>query len=210
MAKATLYYAHDPMCSWCYGFNPTWQALQKALTDRYRQDQLEIVYLAGGLAPDSDQPMPSEMRTKLEAIWHRIANELDATFNYEFWQNNTPRRSTYPACRAAILARHDNKEAAMISAIQRAYYREAQNPSDTDVLLSCAAAIGMNLETFAKALNSEETQSQLLQDITLARSLGLNSFPSFALVRDDEIHPIPLDYRSADNMLRSIATHLCV
>ena len=64
---ATLFYCYDPMCSWCWGFRPTWTALQKALAKRIDREDLTIQPMLGGLAPDSDVPMPMEMRQKLEA-----------------------------------------------------------------------------------------------------------------------------------------------
>ncbi|MFT6977114.1 MAG: putative protein-disulfide isomerase, partial [Shewanella psychromarinicola] len=27
MPNTTLYYVHDPMCSWCWGYRPTWDTL---------------------------------------------------------------------------------------------------------------------------------------------------------------------------------------
>ncbi|GAM76629.1 thioredoxin [Vibrio ishigakensis] len=55
------------------------------------------------LAPDSDEPMPMEMRAAIESYWERISGLLGTEFNHDFWRNNTPRRSTYPACRACYL-----------------------------------------------------------------------------------------------------------
>ncbi|WLD58884.1 DsbA family protein [Salinispirillum sp. LH 10-3-1] len=210
MPHATLYYAHDPMCSWCYGFSPTWQRLQAALSARFNQEELRIRYLVGGLAPDSDHPMPMDMRTKLEATWHRIENELGVSFNYDFWHLNTPRRSTYNACRAALLARDEGKEILMIAAIQRAYYCRARNPSDADVLRDCAISIGMEPTDFEHNLASAETNQRLMEEISFARRLGLDSFPSLAVAVESTLHPIPLDYRHPDHMLISIARTLGV
>ncbi|MEF1187337.1 DsbA family protein, partial [Vibrio sinaloensis] len=28
MTKAKLYYVYDPMCSWCWGYKPTWRAVE--------------------------------------------------------------------------------------------------------------------------------------------------------------------------------------
>lgn len=57
---ATLYYIHDPMCSWCWGFTPIWQKIRAQLPA-----DLPVVYLLGGLAPDSDDPMPQSMQATL-------------------------------------------------------------------------------------------------------------------------------------------------
>ena len=44
--QATLYYVHDPMCSWCWGFAPVWQEVRERLTD----SPVQVKYLLGGLA----------------------------------------------------------------------------------------------------------------------------------------------------------------
>ncbi|MEQ1778267.1 MAG: hypothetical protein ABL863_06970 [Nitrosomonas sp.] len=41
------------MCSWCYAFSQSWDALQQELSAN-----IQVVYLLGGLAPDSTEPMP--------------------------------------------------------------------------------------------------------------------------------------------------------
>ena len=51
--QAILYYLHDPMCSWCWGYRPTWLKLKAALPH-----YVQVEYLLGGLAPDNDEPMP--------------------------------------------------------------------------------------------------------------------------------------------------------
>ena len=130
MSVNKLIYVHDPMCSWCWGYKPTWQKLESALANI-----LPIEYRIGGLAADSDQPMSADMQLQLQAIWQKISSQLGTEFNFDFWRDCQPRRSTYPSCRAALIARSFNKEPQMIAAIQQAYYLQAQNPSDEAVLI---------------------------------------------------------------------------
>ena len=94
-----LYYVHDPMCSWCWGFRPTWQKIQEGLSD-----DVEVRYLLGGLAPDSQEPMPKSMQLDIASYWGKIQQHISGTeFNFDFWEKCKPRRSTYPACRAVLL-----------------------------------------------------------------------------------------------------------
>ena len=92
--------------------------------------------MLGGLAKDSDEPMPTQTRSYVIENWRRIEQTVPGTvFNYDFWQSCQPRRSTYPACRAVIAARQqgdpaDKLDRAMAEAIQDAYYRRARNLSD--------------------------------------------------------------------------------
>lgn len=205
---ATLIYCYDPMCSWCWGFRPTWTALQKALAKRIEREDLVIQPMLGGLAPDSDDPMPVAMREKLQSTWQHIEQSLGTKFNYSFWTDTEPRRSTYPANRACLVARDQNLEMEMYHAIQQAYYLDAKNPSNLDTLADCAEHIGMNREGFLHSMQYTKQQGLLEREIDNARQLGLSSFPSLALLIGEQLIAIPLDYQDYQPMLALIEKHL--
>ncbi|ARN75162.1 DsbA family protein [Oceanicoccus sagamiensis] len=197
--SVTLYYIHDPMCSWCWGFRPTWDALKQALPG-----EVSLVNVAGGLARDSDQMMPVEMQQTIEGYWHTIQAQLGTAFNFDFWRLNTPRRSTYMACRAAIVAAQHGLEDAMINAIQQAYYLQAVNPSDIQVLVDLAAGLGVNAEQFHVDLLSAATEAELTRQMALARRLPIDGFPSLVLEIDQQVLSIQRDYLSMEVMLAQI------
>ena len=202
----TLYYVHDPMCSWCYAFAPVWTKIRQQLPAN-----LNVQYVLGGLAPDSDEPMPPETRAYVQEQWRKVMQKVPGTvFNFNFWEKCQPRRSTYPACRAVLLARQQGGEfeIAMIRAIQQAYYREARNPSDTDTLCALAQQIGLDVEPFADALNADTTRQALLADINFARSIGGNSFPSLILQHNVTIQPLQYDYNDAAPVIQAIKAAL--
>lgn len=205
---ATLIYCYDPMCSWCWGFRPIWTQLKKALAKYVDHGDLTIEPMLGGLAPDSEVPMPEEMRHRLEATWQRIHQELGTEFNFSFWLNNTPRRSTYPANRACLAARDQGLEMEMYAAIQQAYYLEARNPSDLDTLVECAEHIGLNHEGFLRTMHYIQHEGLLEKEIESARHIGLNSFPSLALIIGEELIHIPINYREYKPMLALIEQRL--
>ncbi len=205
---ATLIYAHDPMCSWCWGFSASWQRLSAALPRH-----IGVRRLLGGLAADSCAPMAADMQRHLQGVWRTIeANIPGAHFNHDFWRLCQPRRATYPACRAVIAARQQgaHHDAAMTAAIQRGYYLEARNPSDAAVLLEFAAALGLDSAQFESALHAASTQQQLEQEIATTRDLGVHGFPALLLI--DGTHPnaaatatqIAVNYTDPDAMLTRI------
>ncbi len=201
MATA-LYYAHDPMCSWCWAFRPSLNALLAELPKH-----IEIIRLLGGLAVDSEEPMPDETRLFVQGNWQAIEQQVPETkFNYDFWKQCQPRRSTYPACRAVIAARSQGKEfdAAMTLAIQQAYYLQARNPSDVSTLIELAAETGIDKDKFSKDVKSLETDVVLRQEIKQSRRLGLNSFPSLLLDTGSEQIRIEPDYNNVDVMLEKM------
>ncbi len=191
---ATLYYVMDPMCSWCWAFRPVLADVVSRLPEG-----VGIRYVMGGLAPDSDEPMPPAMQEYLQRIWKSIANQTGRRFNFEFWTRCRPRRSTWPACRAVIAARLQNEdsEAEMIEAIQRAYYLEARNPSDRETLVALAAEIGLDRERFESDLASPRVEELLQADFSLARKLGVQGFPTLVLSSGGRTYLVSQGYTQA-------------
>lgn len=203
----TLYYIHDPMCSWCYAFAPAWEQISRALPAGVRAR-----LVVGGLARDSDEPMSQAMRTYIQATWQRIQTVVPGTeFNFEFWTRCMPRRSTYPACRAVLAARHFSRalEWPMITAIQRAYYREARNPSDTATLNHLAGELGLDETTFERWCASEPCAIELDRQLLKARSLAVG-FPSLVLETEHGRRPIPHEFDEPDRAINALQEALTV
>lgn len=206
-----LYYVHDPMCSWCWGFYPQWQALKSALAQRF-DDRLEVVNVVGGLAVDSHEPMPESMQQAIQGYWRDIQSQLGTEFNFDFWTLNTPRRSTFESCRATLAITYQCKSAdekktaqnAMIDAIQKAYYLRAMNPSDVEVLSALAEELGFDRQRFKADMISAQLAEEFDRQLQLARSLPIDGFPSLVIEVDGVHHKIPRDYHNHESMLLAI------
>lgn len=203
MKNINLYYVHDPMCSWCWAFRPVYEQIIDALPA-----QVEVKMLLGGLAPESDAPMPQEMQAFLQDTWKKIMARVPGTrFNFDFWIRCQPRRSTYPACRAVIAARQQGgrHESAMIKAIQEAYYLRAMNPSNHETLVTLANELGLNGTAFALALSAGETRRQLEREIARGRSIGAAGFPSLILERAGSYQRLRYSYTDPAAVLTQVA-----
>jgi len=179
-----------------------WQQVQQALAGR-----VNIQYVLGGLAPDNDSPMPAALQANIRDTWGCIQREIPGTqFNFDFWTDCRPRRSTYPACRAVLAARlqGDHYDTKMLLAIQQAYYLQAKNPSDIPVLIQLAAQIGLDSERFARDLASQQCEQMLQQELVLTHKLGVTSFPSLVLNYNDSNTLISIDYTSGETIVSSL------
>jgi len=198
----TLYYVHDPMCSWCWAFVPTWEQIQRELPN-----DIEVVYLLGGLAPDSDLPMPEQMKLTIAGYWQTIQDRVPGTeFNYDFWTDCQPRRSTYPACRAIIACRMQQPllETRMLLAIQQAYYLNAKNPSDNNILVKIADGIGLDIDVFSEDLTGDKCNKIFEKELLLTKKLAVNSFPGLVLLNKSVLVNIHIDYTSQSYILKQI------
>ena len=197
--SAVLFYVHDPMCAWCWAYRPTFAKLQKLLPA-----SISLQYLVGGLAPDTDEPMPVEQRQMIISYWQRIENLLGTEFNYDFWTQCQPRRSSYPACRAVLAAKQQNHEVAMIHALQEAYYLRALNPSDDVTHYQLAEELQLDTQQFAQDLHSDKLNALLLKELQFVRAIGVQGFPALVLQRRETYYPIPVDYQNEKNTLKAI------
>jgi putative protein-disulfide isomerase len=200
--QAVLYYAHDPMCSWCWGFAPVLRDLEAGLPDGVLMRRL-----LGGLAPDTDQVMAEEMQERIRSTWRRIQETVPGTvFNFDFWTRCVPRRSTRASCRAVIAARVQGAEydKQMTTAIQRAYYTQARNPSDAATLVELAQELALEAARFVADLDSAATRAQLEDEMRQCEALRIYSFPALVLAAGDSEWHIPVDYRDSAPMLELV------
>jgi putative protein-disulfide isomerase len=193
-----LYYVVDPMCSWCWGFRDGYAALRQRLPE-----DTAVHYVMGGLAPDSDAPMPESMRERIRQAWQSVSQRTGARFNFDFWERNVPRRSTWPACRAVIAASVQDPDELepMLEALQRAYYEQARNPAEREILIEVATEIGLDPARFAVDLDSPEVEATLQAQMRWARALGADGFPSLLLESAGRLAWLTRGYADADTLL---------
>lgn len=200
--QAVLYYAHDPMCSWCWGFGPVLRELAERLPAALRMQRL-----LGGLAEDTSELMPIEQQQRIQASWRRIERTIPGVhFNFAFWEKCRPRRSTWAACRAVIAARAQGAafDKAMTTAIQQAYYLQARNPSDDSTLVELAGELGLDVAAFREALHAAGTATQLSDEMQQCERLRIDSFPALVLEAGPSSWHIPVDYNDCSPMLMLI------
>lgn len=154
--------------------------------------------------------MPTEMRRYVQRQWQLIEEQFPhIRFNFAFWNENIPIRSSYPACRAVLAAKRQGLpfEDNIIANIQRAYYLQAENPALTETLLACAQRSGLELTKFAVDFISPEINEALLDDLRLAKKLAVSTFPSLRLYGNGRFAVIECRFHDVPEMLAQISTH---
>lgn len=195
----TLYYIHDPMCSWCWAYRPTLLQLRTHLPEDVRWQNV-----LGGLAPDNDQPMSKYLQNMIQSHWRQIESTIGTEFNFDFWTSCQPRRDTYKACRAVLAASQQQAEETMIEAIQKAYYLRAINPSEPDALADLAAELGLNRSRFVEDFASAKTETEFQRQLALRDKLNVKSFPSLVLQQNSLCSNIRHHYQDFHTSLAEI------
>lgn len=194
-------YVMDPMCAWCYGFEPELELFLLSINSP--ENNPRVTWIMGGLAPDTDTPMNQEQKETIASYWHQIENKTSVRFNHEYWRINTPYRATYNACRAVIAAERLTPESSqkMVKAIQSAYYKQAKNPSLEETLISCADSIGLNITEFKREFSAKETEQKLQEHLGLVRHFQVGGFPAlFWVDSQNRLFPLTHGYCQASHL----------
>ena len=152
--------------------------------------------------------MPVEMQTYLQQAWRKVTEHTGVSFNHDFWSLNTPQRSTYPACKAVLVARQSGLELEMYAAIQQFYYQKAGNPSEYENLYKLAEELGLERQGFMEQIHSDAIDTLLQKEIMLAEQLGAQGFPSLVLQHEGTTRFIEHSYTDVEQNLRKIRSLL--
>ena len=83
-----------------------------------------------------------------------------------------------PALVGAHFAEAQGVGEAYHDAVFRAYWQDAQNIEDVDVLAELATAVGLNRDEFLAALDDPHYQQAMLADVQQAFQYGLSGVPA--------------------------------
>ena len=171
----------DPMCTWCWGSEPIIRHLRVAYGN-----QLRVSYVMGGLIEDfetfydarNDISEPGDVGPHwLEASdIHGMPVDTDI-FDVD------PAHSTYPASRAFVAARQQDRDLAnrYLRRLREAYATQVRNINDRDEQVELAQSVGLDIEAFTTALDSGTARSGFHDDLSRTRTAGVRAFPTYRI-----------------------------
>ena len=196
-----LYYFTDPMCSWCWGFEPV--VRQLAAETNY-----PLRIFAGGLFTAATPPLSAERLEQMPKLWQRVAEETGQEFSSETLPQGFA-YNTEPACRALVTAREiDADDAAdFLAALHRAFYVRGQDITQDDILQQEYAAFRPhNAEQFNALFPAKVMREQTRADFEYTREqLGIAAFPTLVLQTGMRMHRLSQGYNSIES-LRQVLT----
>jgi len=191
----------DPMCSWCWGFAPVLEHLQKSLPQTTK-----LTVCMGGLRSNGDQAWTQEFRDFLQQSWQQVHQQTGQEFNFDFLKRDHFDYNTEPACRAVLsVATLDaGKTFSFLHQLQKSFYQEGRDITQDDTLAKIAEELEINKEEFLALFSSKSMQEKTLFDSYKARSMGASSFPSLVFI-DEQGHLYLLKgYRSFEEIKKHI------
>ncbi|QJR13749.1 DsbA family protein [Usitatibacter palustris] len=189
-----LVYVADPLCSWCYGFGPE----LTRLLERLPQAKVDLVM--GGLRPYNTERMSQPFREMLASHWKHVGATSHLPFNEALIASDTFIYDTEPACRAVVVARGLFAANAFtyMKAVQTAFYRDARDVTQPEVLADIAAESGYGRDAFLELLQSDKAREATRGDFAVTQSMGIGGFPTLAVSYSKKLFLVASGFTKTD------------
>ena len=187
----------DPMCSWCWGFSPSVEAMAEEYADR-----APVFPIAGGLRPLTAEPMNDAAKAEIRHHWEDVGKASGQPFDFSFFERDGFVYDTEPACRALVTVRSLKPEAALpyLALMHKAFYAENRDITDHDVLAGLAQEAGLDRGAFAGAFPSRQMIYLTASDFFRSQSMGVSGFPTTVLRQGEKLSLLSSGFRSFEDL----------
>jgi putative protein-disulfide isomerase len=200
MSRHFLYVA-DPMCSWCYGFQPVVEALAGHFAGR-----LPVKILTGGLRAGNTRAVRDQDKDFFRTAWSKVAAATGRPFNPAFFDRDGFVYDTEPACRAIVTARALDAGRALDlnGRVSRAFYADNRDITREETLCDIADEAGYDRHVFAGVLASDEARAAARDDFATAKRMGIEGFPCLLVGDAAGYALVTHGYRPLEGMTEAI------
>ncbi|MBK8902215.1 MAG: DsbA family protein [Anaerolineaceae bacterium] len=138
---------------------------------------VQIQWRSFELRPADGPPVSPEYRARIEAGRPQLKAMARQRYGLEI--NSGPFGiNSRPALVGAKFAEAQGMGEAYHDTVFRAYWQDAKNIEDLDVLAGVATAVGLERSQFLAALNNPTYQQEMLADVQQAFQYGLSGVPA--------------------------------
>ncbi|HHX34958.1 MAG TPA: DsbA family protein [Gammaproteobacteria bacterium] len=176
MHSTQLIYIVDPMCSWCWGFNPVMQQLHQ----QAQMAGVNVTLRVGGLRTGEQAVLDEQKRTYILQHWRAVAQATGQPFNFTEALPSGFLYDTEPACRALMVAREldETRLFKFLDSMQRAFYQDAQDITQAHILRDLAVQAGYASEAFCQAFDAPQSYAATQAEFAWVKNLAVSGFPT--------------------------------
>ena len=180
----------DVVCPFCYIGK---RNFENALKQTGLTDNVNVVWRSFELAPDL-RPNPEatiyeelgkrkgwslEQSKQIHRQMEQRAKESGLTFDF----TQTVPANSFNAHRLLHLAGRHGVQNEVKESLFKGYFTDGKNIDDENYLIETGRKAGINEEEVRNALQSDAIKKEVVEDIEIARKMGINGVPFFVLNR---------------------------
>lgn len=175
----------DVICPWCYVGKARFE---KALDSFAHRDEVEVVYHSFELDPSSPRGQRESNLTMLSKKFGKSPAEALAMDDQVGrlaraeglgFDSERPVGNTFDVHRVLHLGLDRGVQRTLLDAVNEAYFAQARDVFDRDVLTEVAAGAGLDAGEVGKVLDGDAYADEVRQDEAQARQIGISGVPFF-------------------------------
>jgi len=201
-----LIYVGDAMCSWCYGYARTLDAL---LSDPGDAAPLRLALVMGGLRPFTTEPLSGARADELAGHWLQVAHASGQPFTaapQTAMHRDGFVYDTEPASRATVSVRSLWPQMVWryFKTVQEAFYARGLDVTEPGVLADVAVELGLPRAEFAHAYASGAMRDATRRDFAQSQAWGIRGFPTLLAEHGDHLHLVASGYQPIAELRRQL------
>ncbi|GBD41331.1 hypothetical protein HRbin39_00710 [bacterium HR39] len=197
-----LLYVANPMCSWCWGFQPALRHLQETLPD------IPLTLALGGFDPRrAERPMDDAQRARVRGHWERVHVLTGQPFAWEVLEREGFVYDTRPASKAVLVMRTLWPALALtfFHRIQERFYALGGDPTDPAVLRACAVGeFGVDGADFDRLFHDPATDAALAREWADVAAIGVSGYPTLLALGAGRAVPVTVGWCAPDGLVRRV------
>jgi predicted DsbA family dithiol-disulfide isomerase len=175
----------DVICPWCYVGKARFE---KALGSFAHRDEVEVIFHSFELDPssprgqrESNLEMLSKKFGKSPAEALALDDQVGTLARAEGlgFDSSRPVGNTFDVHRVLHLGLDRGVQRELLGAVNEAYFAQARDVFDSDVLTEVAAGAGLDAAEVGKVLDGDGYADAVRQDESQARQIGISGVPFF-------------------------------
>ncbi len=203
--KDTILYVYDPMCGWCYGFDPVMEEVSKEWGDRFH---FEVVS-GGMITGDRQGVIAPQMAEYIINTVPRLEKMTGVKFGESFLsalRNGTYYASSERPSRAMAVFKTLQPENAIAFAyaMQKELFLLGRSLEDDATYRGLCKDFGLDADAFLKGLEAPAAVSAAQDDFAHSGRLGVSGFPAVIGVREGKAVVLANGYTEAAALTRAL------
>lgn len=195
--KSKIIYVFDPLCGWCYGFEPVMIDVQKNYSDKFDFD-----FVPGGMVTKSNaQPLNNMRAYLIKAIPNlesRTGITIDQAYYDNMLNNDTVVLDSEVPSQVFLLAKKNyiGNEVKLIQEIQDKLYKKGLHLSDLN---------NYNDINFNKAkVSSPEATKLMNESFAKSRKLSVRGYPALLIEKNGKYELLSSGYISYNKLSKKL------
>ena len=191
MQKKTIYFVHDLLCSWCYGFEP----IMQKFVEKYHT-QFHIVFVSCGLfIHKNKQPVQELIPADYRSMYQRVIEKSGADIREDYFtglieEQNYLLNSEITAIGLNVFKEYypDNpvKQIEYTFEFQKLIYQLGMNPNDAEIYETIAVKMEIDPKEFWEKMQNPKYWELAKQDFRITRNIFHNKrLPSLYLEQSE-------------------------